>query len=286
MIYVIKTGDTLSAIARAHGLTLARLLEMNPQYKGLENRIRAGARLALPDQESSGVESTAAPAPKPPAPPGPWLGELSGRYETGGRGPSTVSSGKGDQGGVSYGSYQMSSKPDGGTVARFLTAPEFPYPGAFGSLQPGAEAFTAQWKALVAQDAERFAAAEHAFIHRTHFAALSSRIFTATGLDVTTRSAALQNVVWSVAVQHGPATSLVAKALKDTLAKGDDGSDSDVTLINAIYEERLRCQPDGALCYFAGNSTAVQQGVRQRFVQERRDALQWYEKEMQQTKLS
>jgi len=35
------------------------------------------------------------------------LGDLSSKYETGGNGPTTVSSGKGDAGGVSYGSYQM-----------------------------------------------------------------------------------------------------------------------------------------------------------------------------------
>lgn len=38
------------------------------------------------------------------------LGTLSSRYETGGRGSLTVSGGAGDAGGVSYGTYQMTSK--------------------------------------------------------------------------------------------------------------------------------------------------------------------------------
>src|SRR5262249_46471025 len=40
----------------------------------------------------------------------PPLGSLSEKYESGGRGPGTVSTGKGDLGGVSYGTYQLSSK--------------------------------------------------------------------------------------------------------------------------------------------------------------------------------
>ncbi|HFP9633493.1 TPA: hypothetical protein ACHOQV_005292, partial [Escherichia coli] len=38
------------------------------------------------------------------------LGKTSERYESGGRGPGVISSGKGDHGGVSYGMYQLSSK--------------------------------------------------------------------------------------------------------------------------------------------------------------------------------
>lgn len=44
-------------------------------------------------------------------PSGDWeLGKTSEHYESGGRGPGVVSSGKGDHGGVSYGKYQFSSK--------------------------------------------------------------------------------------------------------------------------------------------------------------------------------
>ena len=38
------------------------------------------------------------------------LGHLSEKYESSGRGPATVSTGEGDPGGVSYGSYQLASK--------------------------------------------------------------------------------------------------------------------------------------------------------------------------------
>ncbi|UTA52912.1 hypothetical protein L3D22_10985 [Lysobacter soli] len=53
------------------------------------------------------------------------LGALSATYETGGRGSATVSGGHGDAGGASYGAYQMTSKPNGGTVRRFLNSEDF-----------------------------------------------------------------------------------------------------------------------------------------------------------------
>src|SRR5690349_18344275 len=45
------------------------------------------------------------------------LGALSAKYESGNRKSSTISSNKGDPGGVSYGSYQLASKV--GTAKRF-----------------------------------------------------------------------------------------------------------------------------------------------------------------------
>jgi len=41
------------------------------------------------------------------------LGQTSTRYETGGRGAGTVSSGQSDHGGVSYGSYQFTTNTGG-----------------------------------------------------------------------------------------------------------------------------------------------------------------------------
>ena len=46
------------------------------------------------------------------------LGQTSSKYEAGNRGISTISTGRGDHGGVSYGAYQLSSKM--GTLQKFL----------------------------------------------------------------------------------------------------------------------------------------------------------------------
>jgi hypothetical protein len=204
------------------------------------------------------------------------LGQLSEKYETGGRGPGTVSSGAGDPGGVSYGVYQMMSR-DGGTVAVFVGQADFPWAKAFAGLAPGSPAFTARWREVAEREPEAFRAAQHAFVRRTHFEPLAARLRREPGLDVSARSPALQDVVWSTAVQHGPRTQVVQRAL-DRL-KGPAGAldvaarDFDERLIRAIYAERGARNAAGQLKYFRRASKAVQAGVARRFAEEERDAL-------------
>jgi murein DD-endopeptidase MepM/ murein hydrolase activator NlpD len=137
MTYTVKPGDTLSKVAMRNGVTLAQLLQANPQIKD-PNRIKVGDVINLP-ADSTGVPAGSTDDTKPlpaisiaeaAAPPptsdsesastsesagalgaaiAEELGTLSAKYETGGRGPGVVSSGVGDPGGVSYGSYQMAT---------------------------------------------------------------------------------------------------------------------------------------------------------------------------------
>jgi hypothetical protein len=200
------------------------------------------------------------------------LGKLSERYETGGRGPGVVSTGAGDAGGASYGSYQMTSKPGGGTVARFVAQPDFPFRSKFAGLTPGGSQFTAVWKQLAQTDRDEFQSAQHDYIKRTHFDPLVSKVMNENGVNILTRSNALQDVIWSTAVQHGPGTNVPGVALSRISTRpGDPSFDSD--FIKAIYAERGRKGPNGTLARFSRNSPKVQQGVAQRFRDEQRDAL-------------
>lgn len=204
------------------------------------------------------------------------LGSLSEKYETGGRGPGTVSSGAGDPGGVSYGIYQMTSR-DGGTVAAFIGQRDFPWAKDLAGLAPGSAEFSARWREIAAREPERFRTAQHDFVRRTHFEPLAARLRRDFGLDVTTRSPALQDVVWSTAVQHGPRTLVVHRALEGL--KGRAGAldvaagDFDARLIRAVYAERGARSAAGQLKYFRRASKAVQEGVARRFAAEERDAL-------------
>jgi len=49
MRYTIKPGDSLSTIARAHGLSLAELLAANPQRRANPDAIRVGDEVEIPD---------------------------------------------------------------------------------------------------------------------------------------------------------------------------------------------------------------------------------------------
>ena len=207
------------------------------------------------------------------------LGELSAKYEIGGRPPGTVS------GGVSYGSYQMTSRPNGGTVARFINDSAFPWRDRFASLEPESPEFSEQWMALAKEAPAAFFEAQHDYIKRTHYDPLVRKIEAEDGINIDGRSRALQNAVWSTALQHGPNTPVVHRALAKLRSDGSinpDEQEFDQKLVEAIYAERSKKSADGNLVYFARNSRAVQAGVERRFEEELRNALKELESQRKQ----
>ena len=295
MTYKIKAGDTLSKVAKRNGISLAQLLKANPQITN-PDRIQVGQVVNLPDTSTETTQplpSNVVPAIKDAATTvvaaaagaaagalgeaiAEALGTLSAKYETGGRGPGVVSSGAGDPGGVSFGSYQMATKM--GVPQKFVKQPGFPWLADFQNLTAGTADFTACWKRIAANETDAFQKCQHEYIKKTHYDLLAAKILSDDGLDVNTRSRALQDVVWSTAVQHGGATSMVHKALANvTCAKTDPAFDEQ--LIRAIYAERGRKKPDGNLVYFSKSSPNVQKGVANRFKNELTDALAMLAKE-------
>ena len=301
MTYTVKPGDNLSRIAMRNGITLPQLLQANPQIKD-PNKISVGDVLNLPG-DSTGVPAGSTDDTKPlPANAVPVtatpvttatastsdaagalgkaladeLGILSAKYETGGRGPGVVSSGAGDYGGVSYGSYQMATNT--GTVKSFVTQSSFPWRQDFQGLTPGSPPFSACWKRIAANETDAFQKCQHEYIKQTHYDRLAAKILSEDFLDVNTRSSALQNAVWSTAVQHGPGTPIVHRACS-TLSYKQDDPKYDEQLIRAIYAERGRRKPDGNLAYFGKSSPSVQTGVANRFKSECQDALAMLAKE-------
>jgi murein DD-endopeptidase MepM/ murein hydrolase activator NlpD len=289
MKYKVKAGDTLSKIARRNGVSLAQLLKANPQITN-PDKIQIGQVINVPETSTETTQplpsnivpviaaaAVGAAAGALGAAIAEALGKLSAKYETGGRGPGTVSTGAGDRGGVSYGSYQMASKL--GVPTRFVRQEGFPWAADFRNLTAGTAEFTACWKRIAAKEPDAFQKCQHEYIKRTHYDLLTAKILNEDGLDVNTRSHALQDVVWSTAVQHGGATSMVHKALaKVTVAKTDPKFDEQ--LIRAIYAERGRKKADGSLVYFSRNSPNVQKGVANRFKNELQDALAMLAKEV------
>jgi murein DD-endopeptidase MepM/ murein hydrolase activator NlpD len=299
MTYTVKAGDTLSKIAAQNGLTLAQLLQANPQITN-PDRISVGDSVNLPNGSPAErptqplTNSGSVPAittentqPLPSnvvtsaagalgAAIADELGSLSAKYETGGRGPGVVSTGAGDPGGVSYGSYQMATKM--GTVARFVAQTGFQWAKDFQGLAPGTAQFTAVWKKIAADQTADFQRAQHAFIKATHYDLLCAKVKNENAVDINTRSRAVQDAVWSTAVQHGGATPIVGRAIA-ALSCGCSDPTYDKQLICAIYAERGRKKPDGNLAYFSKSSPSVQAGVARRFQNEQQDALNMLAKE-------
>lgn len=283
MTYTVKPGDTLSKIAMRNGVSVAQLLQANPQVTD-PNKIKVGDVLNVPNETTTTDNTRPLPANPVSAAIGAVgkalaeaLGALSAKYETGGRGPGTVSTGAGDPGGVSYGSYQMATKM--GVPARFVSQAGFPWLDDFKNLAPGTAQFTAVWKRIATDHADEFQEAQHAYIKKTHYDILVAKILSEDNIDVNTRCRALQDAVWSTAVQHGGATPIVHRACASvTCAPADPKYDEE--LIRAIYAERGRTKPDGNLAYFSKSAPSVQKGVANRFKNELQDALAMLSKDV------
>lgn len=141
------------------------------------------------------------------------LGDTTKKYESGNTGAATVSSGKGDPGGASYGTYQLSSKA--GTLNTFLKWTG--YDKDFKGLTPGTPAFNAKWKEMATNNTQ-FANAEHAFIEKNNYAPVAS-VAKDVGIPQTPRIA---EAIWSMSVQHGKADTLVRRAAALTQDKSNE----------------------------------------------------------------
>jgi hypothetical protein len=157
------------------------------------------------------------------------LGQTSRFFESGNSGAGTVSTGKGDHGGVSYGTYQLSSKQ--GTLQEFLKST--PFGKQFEGLIPGTREFNKKWKS-VAKSEPDFEAAQHDFIQKTHFEPQLEKLRKA-GMDLSDRGSAVKDAVWSTSVQFGGNTSLIEKALQGK----DVAKLSDADIIKAIQDYKI-----------------------------------------------
>ncbi len=197
------------------------------------------------------------------------LGSLSEYYETAGKGPGTIAKNDGDIGGASYGTYQIATNT--GTLKTFLNSSFFaPYADQFAGLKPGSDAFDAKWKEIADNEPEKFEKAQHDFIRSTHYDPAIEIMTNRFNFDVSSRSRALENVIWSTSVHHGGGVPPIVNAFDDI----DINSLTDEQIINLIYDERGRRDPDtGELVHFSRNDRDIQESVANRFVSERADAL-------------
>ena len=195
------------------------------------------AEAALDPTLRTPLKSTAAAPSSVPAASADLLGTLSEEFESGDRGPGTVSSGKGDAGGVSYGIYQFASAT--GTCAVFVKSEGKPWADKFAGKKPGSPEFSQAWEAIAADDPEGFRKAQHACIERTHYRPVVVAVEERKGLNLDKRADAVRDATWSCAVQHAGAPNIMIDAI-DNVDRDASRSDPDYDrkLIEAIYEAR------------------------------------------------
>lgn len=216
------------------------------------------------------------------------IGQTSEKFESGGRGAGTISSGRGDLGGKSYGTYQLSRET--GTLAAFLSQTGYGAKLEEAARANGAEisadaiakrgarpkagdqkAFDEAWKTLAQNDPE-FAAAQHNFIKETHYdpamKALAGR-----GIDLSKRGKAVQDMLWSTAVQFGAGSEKSRGGAAGMIEKALMGKDvsklTDAQIIEAVQNYKIA--NNAAL--FRSSSAAVREGTLNRAIAEKADLL-------------
>lgn len=196
------------------------------------------------------------------------LGRLSARYESGSAGVAAV--GYDRNGGTSYGKYQISSRQ--GTFDRFLEYLSGEAPDIAGRLRRAGKPNTGgrrgavpeEWKRVAAEQPERFERLQEDFIRQSHFQPALEAVKGSLGVEEL--SEPLQEVLWSTAVQHGPAGArrIFERAARRVGAGGQEALD-ERAMIDAVYAVRKG--------QFSSSTPTVQAAVRRRFDDERRQAL-------------
>jgi len=164
------------------------------------------------------------------------LGKTSERHETGGRGLSTISTGKGDRGGKSYGAYQLSTNV--GTLQEYLEQSTLRH--QFAGIAPGSAEFDAKWRELAREEPEAFRRDQHDFIGRTHYEPQLARL-DARGIHLRDRGIAVQDALWSTSVQfRGLTTTIVAKGIEEKFGEEvDPNTLTDRQIIDAMQDYKI-----------------------------------------------
>jgi hypothetical protein len=214
------------------------------------------------------------------------LGDLSKQYESNGD-PSSVSSGRGDLGGRSYGMYQFAS--NAGVPQAFVSwlkcqpAPFDNYGVVLEESGPvNSYGFVQKWRELGNVDPIGFGQLQHDYTKQVYYDEAVEALRCNLDFDVNSRSEALQQVLWSRAVQYSAGNMLELFNGACDLAEQDIANISDYDLIYSIYELLIQ---DGNQAYEKDNglwhspndwlngSRGTIDGLLNRFYNEREEAL-------------
>jgi hypothetical protein len=136
--------------------------------------------------------------------------------------------------------------------------------GAKGA-KTGSKEFMDAWRDLADKNPQRFVDIQHSFIRDTHYEPVAQKVNAIKGLDLSRRSAAIKEVIWSTAVQHGgTASEIFQRALKGQ----DVAKLTDEAIVRAVYQERSRVE-----VYFKKLSQVDREKMRLRFSKELQDVL-------------
>lgn len=196
------------------------------------------------------------------------LGKLSAQFESGKDGIAAIGYDK--RGGTSYGKYQIASKP--GSMDNFIQFLQTEAPDIAKKLQAAGPANTGSrqgrmpevWRAIAAAEPERFGNLQEGFIRESHYKPAIEAVKKA-GFHTENFSPALQEVLFSTAVQHGPngAARIFTRAAEQVGLK--PGVPHETTFIKEVYAKRAG--------QFENHTAEVRSAVHNRLHQEKNMAI-------------
>lgn len=197
------------------------------------------------------------------------IGKLAAQFESGRDGVAAI--GYDRVGGTSYGKYQIASRV--GSMDGFLKFLDTAAPDMSKELRAAGPANTGSrkgampdtWRKLAAEQPERFEALQEKFIYDSHYKPALEAVAARTPLDEDRISSVMQEVLWSTAVQHGPAGA--ARIFSRAAEGAGNATDKnyDKKLINNVYAIRAE--------QFGSSTEQVQESVRNRMHREKKLAL-------------
>jgi hypothetical protein len=187
-------------------------------------------------------------------------GALSAFFESGGN-PAIVSSGAGDNGGASYGTFQLSSKTGG--VQAFLdhysSTPQVKKLLAAGPVN--SEAFKETWKQL--GNSDMAFAKMQADYNKIQYLDPVLQKLKSSGIDLSNRGPGVMNVLDATSDQFGAGGA--ANVISQSLKGKDISKLSDADVISAIEDYKIKTVGS----HFRSSSAAVQASVARRFATEK-----------------
>ena len=121
-----------------------------------------------------------------------------------------------------------------------------------------------EWRAIAAEQPERFGSLQESFIRESHYDPAVAGITARTRLNMDELSPIMREVIWSTAVQHGPRGAVRIFEQADAATSGS-GKKYERSLISHVYDIRSG--------QFGGHSEGIRASVQSRFKEEEAIAL-------------
>ncbi len=206
------------------------------------------------------------------------LGQTSEKYESGGKGPGTINdyngAAGGDLGGASYGTYQLASylpaqmttgkaRPSSknSPVLQYIANSKFK--DKFTGLEPATAAFDAKWIEVASTYSNDFKNDQHDYIKKKYYDVAIGNL-SRVNLDMSKFGPGVQDLVWSGAVQLGPAN---IKPFTETIRGKSELTDKDI--IEMVSNWKI----NNVNVLFKSSSENIKNGVRTRYESEKQALL-------------